>query len=239
MPSATLPIRHRRLLLIMLAVLALHALLLAAVLPWLDVGGEQLLRSVEVALTAHKAVTDSQAPTEQQRPDADTSPVEPQTAATPDPQQPALLRKTHPAAVSSPPAPSPVASRQTSSSEPMADAPVKPDAQLTAPAAQTTPDVNTEWEQGYLQRLRSALERTKRYPPMARRFGEEGKAVLQFRIDRDGRLRQAKLIEGSGSERLDQAALQTIERLARFDPLPPQHAGDSLTVSVPLIYRLD
>ncbi len=61
------------------------------------------------------------------------------------------------------------------------------------------------------------IEKAKRYPRMARKMGVEGQATVRFKLKGNGRIEKAELLETSGSEILDQASLETIQRAA---PLP-------------------
>jgi TonB family protein len=61
------------------------------------------------------------------------------------------------------------------------------------------------------------IEKAKRYPRVARKMGTEGQATVRFRIKTDGKVEGVELMESSGSEILDQASLETVQRAA---PLP-------------------
>jgi TonB family protein len=61
------------------------------------------------------------------------------------------------------------------------------------------------------------IEKAKRYPRMARKMGTEGQATVRFKIKADGKVEGVELMESSGSEILDQASLETVQRAA---PLP-------------------
>jgi TonB family protein len=61
------------------------------------------------------------------------------------------------------------------------------------------------------------IEKAKRYPRMARKMGTEGQATVRFKIKPDGKVEGVELMESSGSEILDQASLETVQRAA---PLP-------------------
>jgi TonB family protein len=65
------------------------------------------------------------------------------------------------------------------------------------------------------------IEKAKRYPRMARKMGIEGQATVRFRIKADGKVEGVELMESSGSEILDQASLETVQRAAPF----PYKAG--------------
>jgi periplasmic protein TonB len=56
------------------------------------------------------------------------------------------------------------------------------------------------------------------YPPTSRRLGEQGSLIMQVLIDADGRVVDSKLLQSSGFERLDQAALEDVKRDYRFIP---------------------
>jgi protein TonB len=56
------------------------------------------------------------------------------------------------------------------------------------------------------------------YPPQSRRLGEQGSVVLQVLVDPSGRVTDSKLVQSSGSDRLDQAALQGVKTSYHFIP---------------------
>lgn len=56
------------------------------------------------------------------------------------------------------------------------------------------------------------------YPSASRRQGEQGSVVLQVLVDVDGRVLDAKLMQSSGFDRLDQAALDGVKASYRFVP---------------------
>jgi len=75
------------------------------------------------------------------------------------------------------------------------------------------------------------------YPEEARRRGEEGRAVLRFTVDRSGRVLEVALVSGSGSPRLDEAALAILHD-ATLPPFPAEMQQDRVTVTVQIKYRL-
>lgn len=84
-----------------------------------------------------------------------------------------------------------------------------------------------DWRRLLLQRI----ERAKRYPAQARRWGLEGTAEVQFRIAGDGSVEAVTVVKSSGFALLDRASVETIKRAA---PLPVI----SGTIRVPISYRL-
>lgn len=56
------------------------------------------------------------------------------------------------------------------------------------------------------------------YPAQSRRLGEQGSCVLQVMVDASGRVTDSKLVQSSGSPRLDQAALDGVKTNYHFYP---------------------
>ncbi len=90
----------------------------------------------------------------------------------------------------------------------------------------------------YLYGLRALIDQRKSYPALARRRGEEGTVLVALVVGRDGSLSDLKLRRGSGSARLDAAALETVASVQSFRPLPPEIAAESLSVEIPIEYSL-
>jgi periplasmic protein TonB len=61
-----------------------------------------------------------------------------------------------------------------------------------------------------------AKSREPDYPAQSRQLGEQGSVVLQVLVGADGGVLDTKLVQGSGYDRLDQAALRDIKRGYRF-----------------------
>ncbi len=69
-----------------------------------------------------------------------------------------------------------------------------------------------------MPRLDLAHSREPEYPLQSRQLGEQGSVLLQVLVDIDGRVREVKLAQSSGYDRLDQAALREIKSAYRFLP---------------------
>jgi protein TonB len=75
-------------------------------------------------------------------------------------------------------------------------APAPPAPTVTPPS----PGAVSGWRNALIQKLQQA----KRYPEAARQRDEQGVATVRFTMDRDGHVLSVNLVQGSGSETLDQ-----------------------------------
>jgi periplasmic protein TonB len=110
------------------------------------------------------------------------------------------------------------------------------------PAPQPPPQPTESQRRALLDRYLRELLRTRiaarfRYPPQAEREGAEGLVVVRVAIDAGGRLLDLRLVGVCPHAVLCEAASQTLLASAPFPP-PPAELGASITVDVPLSYRL-
>lgn len=111
---------------------------------------------------------------------------------------------------------------------PPAPAPVP---ETPAPAA---PSVPRAVGLGEIQCTRPAPS----YPPVARRMGEEGRAVIKIVTDDTGRVIRSTIVESSGSSRLDQAAMDAVRNM-RCKPYTENGRAVSATANQPIVFKLD
>jgi periplasmic protein TonB len=103
-------------------------------------------------------------------------------------------------------------------------------ASIPPPAAPTiSPDYRTL--------LSGWLEAHKRYPEDARQRGEEGRAVLRFRVDRYGRVLDYAVVSSTGYADLDQS-VENMMRGATMPPFPPSMPEPEIEVSVTIRFGL-
>jgi periplasmic protein TonB len=107
-----------------------------------------------------------------------------------------------------------------------------PNAAAPVPGAASVPASNAvpTWQSLLLARL----ERFKRYPYEALSDHEEGVVYLHFSMNRQGRVLSANIARSSGFDALDQEALALIRRAEPLPPPPPEIAGDSIELTVPV-----
>jgi protein TonB len=90
----------------------------------------------------------------------------------------------------------------------------------------------------YYAAVRNAVERVQRYPFSARLAGLEARVAVNFFIAADGAAGQIRLTEPSRFPVLNEAAVETIRRVARF-PVPPLRENQSgVRITVPLEFTL-
>lgn len=97
------------------------------------------------------------------------------------------------------------------------------------PAAAISPDYRTL--------LSGWLESHKRYPEDARQRGEEGRAVLRFRVDRYGRVLDYAVVSSTGFADLDRS-VEAMMRGATMPPFPPSMTMPEIEVSVTIRFGL-
>lgn len=76
------------------------------------------------------------------------------------------------------------------------------------------------------------------YPPLSKRMGEEGKVVLRVSVNPQGAADSVEIKTSSGSQRLDDAALNTV-RQWKFIPAKRGDTAAHSWVLVPIIFKLE
>lgn len=91
----------------------------------------------------------------------------------------------------------------------------------------------------YLARVVSAVRRNwYAVIPESARLGQKGRVAVVFEILKDGSVPQLRLVQSSGADPLDRAALSGIRASVPFDPLPPEFTGNHLVLQFIFLYNL-
>ena len=158
----------------------------------------------------------------------------------PEPVKQRVVQKTVPALFAAPvpvaiadPTPGPNA--PTGSAAPAVALPpiAAPVAEAPAPVAPPAPprvDLPSS-DADYLQNPKPA------YPAISKRQGEQGKAVVRVLIGVDGTAQKAEIHQSSGYDRLDQAALATVQRW-RYVPGKRGGVAEAMWFNVPINFVL-
>lgn len=221
--SLSQSIRNYRNLLIASAVVLFHVLALWALQTGLLQRAVEIIVPVEVLAQIIDLPTPKVTPTPPPTP-APPEPVKrsvskPAPAVQPTPQLMAINDATPAPNAPSAPTPQPVAPP----SPPAAAAPAP-----AAPAKIELPSSNAD----YLSNPKPP------YPPMSKRLGEQGKAIVRVLIGADGLPQKAELRQTSGFERLDQSALATVMKW-RYVPGKRGGVPEAMWFNVPISFVLE
>jgi TonB family protein len=92
--------------------------------------------------------------------------------------------------------------------------------------------------QGFFGSIRKKIESKKKYPELAKDAGIEGRSGIKMVILKDGQLEKAEIVDSSGSQVLDNAALQSVQNAAPFPPLPKGVKQSKIEVSIYLVFKI-
>jgi protein TonB len=188
-----------------------------------------LLRKAAEALPREVMVTFITPQPKAEAPKPQPAPEKPKTVpvvkkqAAPRPPVPVVNTTPAPNAITAPPAP-PAPPAPAEPAPPVVSAPAAP----SAPALPKTVTSGIEYVQAPQPE----------YPPVSRRMGEEGKAVLRVLVNDKGRPERVEVQKTSGSARLDEAARQAVLR-AVFKPFIEDGKAVPAYAIVPIRFQLD
>ena len=132
------------------------------------------------------------------------------------------------------PTPTPVI-EATQSQVATANAPVAspPDVKPAPPAPPAeAPVVQARFDADYLKNPAPP------YPPLSRRMGEEGKVILRVSVNPQGGADQVEIRSSSGSQRLDESAVNTVKHW-KFIPAKRGDSAIQSWVLVPIVFKLE
>lgn len=90
----------------------------------------------------------------------------------------------------------------------------------------------------YLSKLRNLIEDKKIYPNSAKRLRQQGKVIVSFLITKEGHLKDISLKNGSKYKRLNNAALELLKDISRFEPIPKELGKNKWAIEIPINYRI-
>lgn len=101
--------------------------------------------------------------------------------------------------------------------------------------AKVTQVSESAFRERIMVKLQQAIAAHFIYPLLARQRNWQGEVVLEFRLERDGRISGMRVARSSGYSLLDHAALNALAQVERISEIMPR----SLSVELPVIYRLE
>lgn len=183
---------------------------------------------------------------------AEHNPVAAPTEANPQDPEPASQPELPPRAARQPD-PAPVLaipeSTPTTASTPVVAAPAESAAVPTEPPANAQARSPAQAAPGslpgssddvrrYIAAVMHELYKHKKYPRELKKAKVEGTVVVQFTIDRGGRLLASSVEQGSGHAALDRAALDMLARAAPLPAIPESMDRSELALAIPVEYSL-
>lgn len=97
-------------------------------------------------------------------------------------------------------------------------------------------DTTEEKYASYFARIKHQIERVWIYPSDAAQRGISGDLSLTFRISKDGNLMGVRIVDQSGYEILDVAALKAVKEAAPFYPFPKNIQREKITILANFVY---
>ncbi len=169
-------------------------------------------------------------------------------APPPPPPKPKPVPKPRPAVAKSPPAvpppPQPITPvaqilpPPAAAISPVPPSVTPPAAPAAVPVVAAAPPVPRPPDSQYNSRLQAWIARNKPNGARVMRGIRQGMAHVEFTIDRSGQVLSRRIAQSSGSDALDQAALQWIDRANPMPPLPASYEGSDYQVVIPLNFQL-
>ena len=173
-------------------------------------------------------------------PEPDTAMVAPEAPPPPPPQQPDLpdTRPEPRPAPQKPAQPAETAQQSSRGQVEQKAAGAGGGAQAGAGRKSVSTGVSKQQEASMLQvwgaKIRSRIERAKRYPAGRARGGQVG---VSLRVSRDGQLMGVSVYRSSGNPAFDQAAIQSVQRARRFPKAPQGLTDASYQFSVMITFQ--
>lgn len=93
-------------------------------------------------------------------------------------------------------------------------------------------------ENEYLSKLQQLIEQNKTYPKSAKRLNQMGKVNVCFVISKNGEIKDIKVVKKSNFEKLDEAAIEILARIYKFEPIPEKLNKNSWEITVPIVYQI-
>lgn len=169
-------------------------------------------------------------------PVADLPPPPPPLPPKPAPKPKPVVAKSPPAVPKPPQAVIPAAQPVSEPVPQAAPSPVV--ARDPAPVVAAAPPAPPAPDSDYISKLSSWLARHKPDAGRTMRGQRQGEVLVEFTLRRDGSVLGKRLVQSSGNETLDKAALEMIDRANPMPAMPASFAAETWTLVIPVNFQL-
>jgi len=108
----------------------------------------------------------------------------------------------------------------------------------TAPSAGIASERVKRAQASWQKALVSHLNRFKRYPGGARARGSQGSVLVEFTVDRSGKVVTSRVLQHSGSTVLDEEAIAVLQRASPLPSPPAEMTGELFPLTLPIQFRI-
>lgn len=93
-------------------------------------------------------------------------------------------------------------------------------------------------KRSYLAKIRSIIEKKKKYPRAAKRMKQEGVVSVHFTISKNGQIKQLRLAKKCPYAKLNKAAMHILKKIGSFPPIPHHMDKSYLSLTIPIRYQI-
>ena len=90
----------------------------------------------------------------------------------------------------------------------------------------------------YLAKVHATVEKHKVYPRAAKRLNQTGKVHVNFDIMKNGKVKNVKIEKASKFEKLDEASVELLLAIAKFDEIPEELEKEIWNITIPIVYQI-
>ena len=90
----------------------------------------------------------------------------------------------------------------------------------------------------FLKAVRDRIKQVQRFPPRVRNLDDGTSTTVRFTLFKDGTVRNPVVIDSSGSNALDNAALAAVRNAVPYPSFPDGQERNSLRLEIPIIFEL-
>ena len=92
---------------------------------------------------------------------------------------------------------------------------------------------------GGMRALYDYMKNELRYPKKCRKAKIEGRSLVKYIVEKDGRITDVEILASSGNKQLDKEAVRVIKKMPRWIPATQDNAPVRSVFALPVIFNLD